>query len=171
MTACASARSATHGAMIAIWRADHTARCAPEINRVQTATTTRASAARPNPPRALAERMNARKKPYVSRWLAQLGRFRDALIIRGSQQVTSSAPTATPFGLPVALGDQTNIGSRIEPVLDDESANSAVFQCRVVGHQRSLVLDRGTRDHQIKVTRMSGTVSPCALLSGSPHER
>jgi hypothetical protein len=48
-----------------------------------------------------AERMNARKKPYVNRWLAQLGRFRDALIIRGSQQVTSSAPTATPFGLPI----------------------------------------------------------------------
>jgi SIR2-like domain len=46
-----------------------------------------ASAARPNPARALAERMNARKIPYVNQWLAQLGRFRDALIIRGSQQV------------------------------------------------------------------------------------
>src|SRR5450755_3251893 len=41
-------------------------------------------------------------------------------------------------------------GSRIEPVLDDESTYRAGFQCRVVGHQRGLVLDRGTRDHQIK---------------------
>ena len=46
-----------------------------------------ASAAGPNPARALAERMNARNISHVNRWLAQLGRSRDAPIIRGSQQV------------------------------------------------------------------------------------
>src|SRR5665811_1217624 len=70
-------------------------------------------------------------------------------------KLTSSAPTATPFGLPIPWEIKRTSGSRIEPVLDDESANSAVLQRSVVGHQRGLVLDRGTRDHQIKVALLS----------------
>ena len=75
------------------------------------------------------------KKPYVNRWLAQLGRFRNPLIVRGSRQVHvfgSDRHTVCSFLSP---GDiKRTSGSRIEPVLDDESANSAVFQRSVVVH-------------------------------------
>ena len=45
------------------------------------------SAARPNPARALAERMNARKKPYVNRWLERSRRASGALMAGGGGQV------------------------------------------------------------------------------------
>jgi hypothetical protein len=57
-------------------------------------------------------------------------------------------------------------GSRIEPVLDDESANSAVFQRSVVSHQRGLVPDRRTRDHQIKVALLPTNSFELRTLSG-----
>jgi hypothetical protein len=97
-------------------------------------------------------RTSARKKPHVNRWLAQSGRFRNPLIIRGSRQssrVRLGPPPRLVFLSPGEI--KRTSGSRIEPVLDDESAKSAVFQRSVVSHQRGLVLDRGTRDHQIKV--------------------
>jgi hypothetical protein len=65
------------------------------------------------------------------------------------------------------LGEIKRIsGSRIEPVLDDESANSAVFQRSVVSHQRGLVPDRRTRDHQIKVALLPTNSFELRTLSG-----
>jgi len=45
------------------------------------------STAHPKQARTAADRRTARKKPYVNRRLAQLGRFRNPLIVRGARQV------------------------------------------------------------------------------------
>ncbi|HEY0467815.1 MAG TPA: hypothetical protein VGC79_26625 [Polyangiaceae bacterium] len=70
----------------------------------------------------------------------------------------------------VFVSDWFKLGSefRLEPILHDKSAYRTVLQRTVIGHQRSLVLDSGTRDHQIKVALLPTDAFQLGTLCGIP---
>ncbi len=64
--------------------------------------------------------------------------------------------------------DEPTSGRLVQPVLDDEPTDSAVFQRAIVSHQRGLMLDRRTRDQQIKVALLPTDAFKLSMLRGVP---